>query len=76
MKTITSSLVGRVLLVCIGLCLGTATLSAGEPEKLAEKIFGYLQQGRGDSIAVYMQEEIRSQIPPEALGQVFTQLEA
>ncbi len=76
MKIITNCLVGRVLLVCIGLCLGAATLSAGEPEKLAEKIFSYLQQGRGDSIAVYMQEEIRSQVPPEALGQVFTQLES
>ncbi len=57
-------------------CLSTGTLFAGHPEELAEKIFGYIRQSMGDSISVYLQEDIRAQVPSEAWGQVYGQLEA
>jgi len=41
-------------------CLSTGTLFAGHPEELAEKIFGYIRQSMGDSISVYLQEDIRA----------------
>ncbi len=62
-----------ILLAVIG--LSTLSLFAGQPEEFAEKIFNYMRQGRGDSISLYVQEDLRPQMPPAMFGQVFSQLE-
>ncbi|MCD8079774.1 MAG: DUF3887 domain-containing protein [Bacteroides sp.] len=75
MKTEKMDFLKRIAVWMTAVCLSTGTLFAGQPEELAEKIFGYIRQSMGDSISVYLQEDIRAQVPSGAWEQLYGQLE-